>query len=368
MTRHIHIVPSIPPAFNGLGDYCYHLWRSWPEPKPEWHLAVVDVPSGAQEAWPESVVHSFELSAEGLLKTLNEAGAEKTILHYVGYGYARRGAPLWLPKALAEWKSTSGGKLVVMFHELYATGPVWKSEFWFCLAQMKVARSLAELADWWITSCPHYVKVLTTRLGADPIRGQMIPVGSNIEAVREPDWDAPWPPSIGEKLRVAVFGNPLTRLRALRKHQGLLRHLAESGDLGEVKLIGRSDSGGQFQTRSDQILATIKPACIVSHHLDLPGGGVSEAMLDCHLGLVENAYGILYKSTAHAAYVVHGLLPIIPASKDAGPGFFWQNEDSINAQTCFTLESCYRDRAQAGVDFGMKAMTREFAAACEATT
>ena len=147
MSKHLHIVPSVPPDFNGLGDYCYQLWKHWPSPRPEWLVATARMPDGAQAAWPEIQHWPFECKSQDLTRVLDAAKPDKVVLHYVGYGYAQRGAPNWLQRALKQWKSESGGKLVVMFHELYATGPPWKSEFWFCLSQRSITKNIVTLTD-----------------------------------------------------------------------------------------------------------------------------------------------------------------------------------------------------------------------------
>lgn len=362
MSVHLHIVPSIPPAFNGLGDYCYQLWKHWPTPRPEWHVAAAEIPEGAREAWPEVKIHGFEPNADSLKQTLLSSGASKVILHYVGYGYEPRGVPTWLPKALEDWKKASGGKLVVMFHELYATGPPWKSEFWLCLTQKRIAGQLAKLADRWITSCPRYMRVLVDILGAKSDQGEMIPVGSNIEPVEEPDWNCPWPIKTGQKLVVAIFGMPITRWRAANKHQGALKVLASQEAVGEIRLIGRSDSD---LARKNQVEAWIKvsaPTASVTHHYDLPRDGVSKALSGCHLGLIENPYSILYKSGSYAAYAVHALLPLIPEEKDTPPGLYFTGVPDPSLRD---LSSAFESKAMTGKRFEIAAMSRQFHSALE---
>lgn len=361
----IHIVPSIPPSFNGLGDYCYQLWKHWPSSRPEWHLAVAVVPPGAKEAWPEAHIHSFELSTSGLFETLLKSGAKTAVLHYVGYGYERRGAPAWLPKALADWKAKSGGKLVVMFHELYATGPPWKSEFWFCLPQKRIASRLAKLADRWITSCPRYVRVLCEILGAEASRGEMIPVGSNIEPIQPPDQVRSWPPDAGGKIKVAVFGMPLTRLRALKAHKNLLRSLLERDLVEEVLLVGKSDKAGAFADETKQFIHASGMPSLFTEALDLPVEEVSKRLLNCHIGLVQNSFEILYKSTAYSAFATHGVLPIIPSDSLSHAGNFLENDESKSEQTIDSMGKAFQAQGVQGQQFLTSSTTLRFAAACE---
>lgn len=362
MSAHLHIVPSIPPAFNGLGDYCYQLWKHWPTPRPEWHVATAEIPEGAREAWPGAKIHGFDPNAESLKRVLLESGAGKVILHYVGYGYDPRGVTRWLPGALDEWKQASNGKLVVMFHELYATGPPWKSEFWLCLTQRKIARQLAHLADRWITSCPRYMRVLVDILGAKVELGEMIPVGSNIEPVAEPDWNRPWPLDQGQKLVVAVFGMPITRWRAVKKHKDALKVLADQNALGEVRLIGRSDTDIQRRNQVEEWIKSAAPSVPVTQHLDLPKEEVSKTLQDCHLGLIENPYSILYKSGSYAAYAVHGLLPLIPGEEETPTGLYISGFQRSDIKV---LSSKFESKGTAGKQFEISSMSSKFQTALE---
>ena len=364
MSIHLHIVPSIPPAFNGLGDYCFQLWKHWPSPQPEWHIASAVVPEGANEAWPEVHIRGFEHSSRGLLKTLQQSQAETVVLHYVGYGYERRGAPGWLPKALADWKAMSGGKLVVMFHELYATGPPWKSEFWLCLPQKRIASQLTKLADRWITSCPRYVRVLCEILGAEASRGEMIPVGSNIEPIGPPDQDRSWPPDVGGKIKVAVFGMPLTRLRALTTHKNLLRCLLEKDLVEEILLIGKSDKAGAVADETKQFIHASGMPCLFTEALDLPVEEVSQRLLNCHIGLVQNSFEILYKSTAYSAFATHGVLPIIPADSESHVGNFLESDESKPEQTIDCMSKAFHAQGVQGHQFLTSSTTLRFAAVC----
>lgn len=364
MSIHLHIVPSIPPSFNGLGDYCYQLWKHWPTPRPEWHVAAAVVPPGAKKAWPEVQIHGFEHSAKGLFETLHQSKAETVVLHYVGYGYERRGAPAWLPKALADWKAKSGGKLVVMFHELYATGPPWKSEFWFCLSQKRIATQLAKLADRWITSCPRYVRVLCEILGTEASRGDMIPVGSNIEPVQTQDENRPWPPETNGKIKIAVFGMPLTRLRALRAHKNLLHWLFERNLVDEVLLIGKSGKADSVTSETRQLIGTFGKSSVFVDALDLTVEEASRHLLNCHIGLVQNSFEVLYKSTAYSAFATHGVLPIIPADSESHTGNFLENDESKPNQTIDSMGAAFRSQADQGQQFLTSSTTLRFAAVC----
>jgi hypothetical protein len=343
-----HIVPSVPPEFNGLGDYCFQLWKHWPEPRPGWQILSRRIPVGARERWPEAKIQVFELSKDGLLAELKDTGADTVVLHYVGYSYAKRGAPMWLPAALAKWKEVPGRRLVVMFHELYATSPPWRSPFWLCLSQIHVVRKLAKVSDRWITSCPRYMKFFRSFASPDYRKGTMIPIGATIDPVREPDWDRQWPLNMGAKLRVVNFGMPLTRLRTLRFHRSFLKLLCDRGLLDSLLLTGRSETSGEILDETTEILAEIGCSNLVGRSFDLETEELSALLLTQHVGLIHNPWSALTKSTVYAAYCAHGLLTLIPPEPGTQPGPYVINDDS-HPETCLQeLEGCsfQPDRAE----------------------
>ncbi|WP_427311766.1 hypothetical protein [Cupriavidus sp. H39] len=99
------------------------------------------------------------------------------ILHYCGYGYARRGAPLWLLRRLREARPRMR-RLGIYFHELYADGAPWRSAFWLSPVQRYIAAELAALADFWVTNREGSARWLDTHAPARPHR--VLPVFSNL--------------------------------------------------------------------------------------------------------------------------------------------------------------------------------------------
>src|SRR4051812_21978351 len=119
MSSVLHISPQLPPAFDGVGDYCAHLRQHWPDATTEWQFGALHGAEKTQAAWPGVPVHALQPDARELARVLAESRASIVVLHYVGYGYQPKGIPLWLPRGLAQWRA-GGGHLVTMFHEMYA--------------------------------------------------------------------------------------------------------------------------------------------------------------------------------------------------------------------------------------------------------
>jgi hypothetical protein len=97
-------------------------------------------------------------SSEALLSSLDLCAQFDTLLlHYVGYGYAKRGCPLWLVAALRQWRQAkSSRRLVTMFHEVYASSNrPWNSQFWTSSTQKKIATDLVNCSDLVMTRSPN---------------------------------------------------------------------------------------------------------------------------------------------------------------------------------------------------------------------
>ena len=244
MNTMLHIVPQLPPAMDGVADFCANLRRHWPDPEWRWQFAVLHGLKATQAIWPEVPVHSFSPSVGGLTDILSRSGADVVVLHYVGYGYQPKGIPIWLPTALAQWRSVTGGRLMTMFHELYADGAPWQSAFWVKPWARRIIARLVAASDTWLTSCQRYHDRLVKEFGAEPERGSRVLIGSNVPRAAEIDLERLWPFEFGRKLRVVLFGFPNTRRAALQRHANLLGALVQA-DMVE----SGTDPGARFRFR-----------------------------------------------------------------------------------------------------------------------
>jgi hypothetical protein len=143
----LQILPRAPGTFDGVGDYALALARKL---RDRHSINSVFV---ARETEAKDAIDSFpifplqELPRSRVAKETSDG----VILHYVNYGFQKRGVPLTLLSFLKSLRR--GGALLVIFHELFASGPPWRSEFWLRPLQKKIARDLARLADARMVSC-----------------------------------------------------------------------------------------------------------------------------------------------------------------------------------------------------------------------
>src|SRR2546429_1310848 len=160
----VQIVPRLPPATDGLGDYALNLAR-------ELHVNfgiesrfIVCDPTwiGKDEVEGFSTHQLKDCSADSLKSILlNLKPFSAVLLHYVGYGYARRGAPVWLVNGLGRWsKYRSDTRLLMMFHEISASGPFWTSAFWLSPLQRHLAARLAQLSDGCLTNMQIHADII----------------------------------------------------------------------------------------------------------------------------------------------------------------------------------------------------------------
>src|SRR5688572_2399723 len=80
------------------------------------------------------------------------------VLHYVGYGYSPRGCPVWLLSKLEKYLAETNYALITIFHEIYATGPPWRSSFWLSPIQRWLAGKFLDMSRAAITCMPLYAK------------------------------------------------------------------------------------------------------------------------------------------------------------------------------------------------------------------
>jgi hypothetical protein len=145
----LQILPRAPGTFDGVGDYALALARGLRDKHG------IDSVFVARETQGRNEVESFLIFP---LQEFSRARASKetcdgVILHYVNYGFQKRGVPVTLVSFLRSLRHDCGGARLVIFHELYASGPPWRSEFWLRPLQKKIARDLARLADARFVSC-----------------------------------------------------------------------------------------------------------------------------------------------------------------------------------------------------------------------
>jgi hypothetical protein len=261
-----------------------------------------------------AAVRLHQAEPRALCAALDEAGRETSkapvLLHYVGYGYHPRGCPAWLVAGLEEWGARKDRRLVTVFHEVYATGPPWRSSFWLSPIQRRLAAALARRSQGMTTSLEIYRRNLLRCAPGREVR--VLPVFST---VGEP---AAVPPLAERARRLVLFGGSGTRQRAYHPLAGPLAEACRRLEIEEV-----CEVGPPVADLPDRIAGIpVRPLGI------LTAAEVSGLLLDSLAGFVAYPAPFLAKSTVFAAYCAHGLLPVSawhrPRRRAQPPPPFWR--------------------------------------------
>lgn len=216
-------------------------------------------------------------------------------LHYVGYGYQKRGCPRWLAQGLERWRRNGKERrLAVMFHELFAFGPVWTSSFWLSFLQRRITARVARLADTCVTNMSMYAN----RLGRfAPRHAGKVTVMPVFSTMGEP---ADLRPSRQRQPWLVLFGGGAWTTDAVAKHAAKLDQACAALSCDRIIAIG---APGRIAWSGH---AAFEETGI------LPAAEVSTILGQARAGFLGYFPGYLGKSTIFAAYCAHGLLPIFP--------------------------------------------------------
>jgi hypothetical protein len=217
------------------------------------------------------------------------------LLHFSGYGFQKRGVPTWLVGRVRSLRSQFKS-VGVVFHELFATGPVWGSAFWLHGYQKRIATQLLMLSDFWLANREKSAQWLLEQRAATPHR--VLPVISNVGE----------PASIEgpRERRVVVFGSPVMRAQVYRWADGEIFRSAQRHGLA-IHDIGPGFDDAELGQR----LAQEK----VVAHGKLPADEVSAALSTAAYGALVYPTDYASKSGIFAAYSSHGTCPILLCRK-----------------------------------------------------
>lgn len=294
----ISIVPNLPPAIDGVGDYAFNLARQISKDFGIQTHFIVGNPNGIDateiEGFPISQVTAY--SAANLLSLLpnNTQEAATVLLHYVGYGYAKRGCPVWLVNGLEKWRRASNNRLVTMFHEVYATGPIWASSFWLSPVQKNLAVRLSKLSDRCLTSKQGYAQMLLKLSQGKQTQIPTLPVFSNIG---EPEQV---PPLLQRPRRLVVFGGSSSRQRVYQRSRRALEYTCQELAIEEIVDVGSPISLDFSSINGIPVVMMGKKTA----------SEISTILLSSVVGFFDYHTEYLTKSTIFAAYCAHGLIPI----------------------------------------------------------
>jgi len=241
---------------------------------------------------------SGQCSASALAQTIDRLASEAdgptvVLLEYSGYGYAKRGAPVWLARGVQRVCGPSALPLITMFHELYATGAPWTSAFWMSIVQRYVASQLAQRSRAVVSNRSLSAEWLRTKVDINTSVYTQ-PVFSNVgEPERIPHFE-------DRESYAVVFGGRTMKRRLYESLRN--NHAAILKDLGVNRVLDLGPSDGSPDAVAGVPIDAhgIQPASVISEHLQ-----------QAKLGLLRYPVDYLTKSGIWASYAAHGLPTLI---------------------------------------------------------
>ncbi len=299
--RITQIVTSLPPKVDGVGDYAATLARNLADRYGMQTAFVVCDPANtaaiggtAGDRCPVAVLP--RRSAAALIETTRALASEGPILlHYVQYGYARKGCPVWLWQGLRTLCGNDDARaLVTMFHELYAPGHFPDSAFWLAPVQKVLARRIARLSRACVTSREVYARILSGWLDGKAPIPESLPVPSGVGEGGEP------PDFRTRRREMIVFGQGGTRAQAYGEFAPDLERACRH--LGIEKII---DIGPELPFLPETV-----GGIPVEAHGRLEWSAIRDLLTNALAGFLVYDLAYLGRSSVFAAYCTYGLAPV----------------------------------------------------------
>ena len=330
----LSIVPRLPPAVDGVGDYACLLADALAAQQGIYTKFIACDPAQPIDSrlGDLGAVGLMTRSRDSLLDILDCCNDIDTVfLHYVGYGYHKRGCPFWLEAALKKWRrAKSSRRLMVMFHEVYASSNrPWNSQFWTSLPQRQVAKDLIQLADVVMTSNQRFIDLINGLSINHRERIAAVPVFSTVGECAAPkplSERQPWLVTFGNSgFRKAIYTNSLEQLTSV----------CQQLEIQEIYDIGHS---------SPEIVRSI-PGVKVNPMGILPATEISQIFSQARVGFINYPIPYIAKSTIFAAYSSHQLLSVFDRANlgDNLDGVeidreYWSVRDSSNTIDLHTAQ------------------------------
>jgi hypothetical protein len=300
----IAIVPRLPPAIDGVGDYALQLATQLSQDfgvntqfvvaDPAWR-GPDGLEGGSSQAISMRAKQPLLRLMHGLTTNRLPTTQPIVLLHYVPHGYARKACPVWLVAALKQWRQQSNGRLITFFHELYALDwhRPWSSDFWLSPVQQSLAGCLSQLSDLCLTSTERYIGQIQQLSRGKQRDVPLLPIFSN---VGEPAEVRP----LAERQRTLIIFGQRHSKGGIYKHETLLQTISSSLHIEQILDIGPRTG--------------LAPAAIgkipIQELGELPATDISQLLSQSLAGFLTYDPRRLSKSGIFAAYCAHGLLPI----------------------------------------------------------
>lgn len=306
----LQIVPQLPGTLDGVSDYALNLAKALSARHGLTTVFAVNRETSMEATDGFRVVSG--LGQGGPADSLAQQ-CPHVILHYVNYGYQTRGVPFALLRFARELRGQLRGRWVTTFHEIYAWGPPWKSEFWLRPFQVKIARALIDLSDVCFVSNAVVEKEIYLHDPAKQVR--LAPVMSNLGEPKLTEFRGASP------RRWAICGGTASITRSLLSFERMHRLIPEPFFPNHLDVIGGCATGSTRALLERLVAGTPGLSCHYHPEVAVQEASAllrqsSFAWLD-YFGKGKMWPGMVLKSGVFAACGAHGVVPIFSHQEDA---------------------------------------------------
>jgi hypothetical protein len=239
------------------------------------------------------------------LADTSTARFDNILLHYVNYGFQKRGVPFLLLSILRRLRSEQRVKFVTIFHELYASGPPWTSAFWLKPLQIDLAKSVARLSAVCIVSSDNFRRELTRLVPHADIHLHPIPSG-----IGEPQLSAE---QIADRdpHRWAIFGGTGLTERSLKSFRSIISRIPAAIAPRSLFVLGGEENP---VTRSLLVDLGIE----TTYRPRIAAADTSELLRTCSFAWLDYFHRpdvetlVLLKSSAFASLCAHAVITVLP--------------------------------------------------------
>ena len=307
--RVLQIVPRVPGTLDGVGDYALNLARALLTGHNISTLfAVAKETSVTAKDGFEVIAGMDEDSVDSL------AGqCDHVILHYVNYGYQARGVPFYLRRFARKLREKIQGRWLTNFHELYASGPPWRSAFWLRPMQVTIARDLIDVSN----ACFVSNRTIEKEIHAyDPAKKiYLAPVMSNFGEPELTDFRAASPK------HWTICGGTALVARSLISFRRMRAAIPAEFAPAQLDVIGGRDEAA---TRTlINALAGDASGLACRYHPEVSAERASELLRQCSFAWLDY-FGtgkvwpeMILKSGVFAACCAHGVVPVLSHQEEA---------------------------------------------------
>ena len=290
-TAILQIVPRTPGSQDGVGDYALKLSER------------LQADYGIETMFAAAPLES--------IKSKQCASCRGIIFHYVNYGYQPRGVPLQLPAILRQLRQTCGGRLLTIFHELYASAPPWRSAFWLQPLQKSIARTIAQLSD-------------TCAVSSETMRDMLLQLEPGSKPVVHPVVSTLGEPTFSsdqfvrrDPHRWVIFGGTHLLQRSLRSLRRRIASIPDAFSPRELFVIGGVENKGTRDELEKMAHVSWK------YHPAMEAGAASAVLSSCAFGWIDYfrqrnvPTAAVLKSGSFASYCAHGVIPVFAGRASA---------------------------------------------------